>query len=167
MTTRQAGPKLAFKRRRDRDVYRAAQKAVRQHIAARNQLTRLGVLRSGRAVQSDFAEWIASTALGLRLSSNAVQESYDATDSHGRKYQIKARVTSSLEASTSFDFRKKPRGFDFLVSIFFDGQYGVLGVAKIPCSVVVTLGSQTKGRFSFRWNSRTRNDPRIVWVVRK
>jgi len=164
METREGGLMLPLKKKRDKEIYREAQKAIQQHIEAKSKLKNLKVLRSDRNVQSDFAEWIASRILDLRLSQNPVEKSFDATDSHSKKYQIKARVTSSLEAPTSFDFRKRPRGFDFLISIFFDGQYGVLGIAKIPCSVVIELGSQTKSRFSFRWNKRTRNDPRVEWV---
>ena len=52
METREAGPMLPLKKRRDREVYREAQKAIRQHIEAKSKLKQLGVLRSDRNVQS-------------------------------------------------------------------------------------------------------------------
>jgi len=164
-TRSQVPPKLPFSAPRDRDTYRAAQKAVRQHVAAADRLARLHVLRTGRAVQSDFAEWIVSKLLHVKLAPNTVQRSYDATDRTGAKYQIKSRITASLERPTSFDFRAVPKGFDYLVSVFFDDQFRVLGIARSPRSVVVRLGSLTSSRFSFRWNRRTRANRRVEWIV--
>lgn len=165
MGSRRADLEPPFKKRRDRVTYHSAQTAVRGHVKAVNKLRDLGVVRSERSVQSDFSEWIASNVLGLRLSPNRVEESHDATR-RGKKYEIKSRVVSSLQAPTSFDFRSRPKGFDLLVCVFFDSTFGVLGIAEVPRSAVIALGSQTKRRFSFRWNRRTRNDRRIKWKFR-
>jgi len=138
-----------------------AQDFIRCYIPSRQGLTKLGILRSGRILQSDYAEWLAAELLGLRLASNAVQKGYDATDKNGCTYQIKSRIVKAPNLRTSFDFKNIDEKFDYLLGLFFSSTFDLLGIVRVPYKVVGELGNQTRNRFSFRWNNRIAKDPRI------
>lgn len=158
-------PPSAFGRPRDRQRYRDSLKLFRQYADAIDGLKEIGVQKTDRAAQADFSEWVACRLLDLQPAPTAVQESYDATDRAGVKYQIKARQVSSLTEPTSFDSKARPkRSVRFLVAVFCDPRFRILGIAKVPYAVVVKYGSQTAGRFSFRWHHRMTHDPRIEWI---
>lgn len=137
---------------------------VDQYVDLREKLKKLGVLRSDRTIQSDYAEWLVARRLRLRLADNAVQAGYDATDSRNRKYQIKARRVSSLSSSTSFDFRSIKHPFDFLVGVFLDGRLKVLGIIKVERQDVRDLCRPNRSGIRLRWNRESAADPRIVRV---
>lgn len=136
---------------------------IQCYIAARQGLTQLGILRSERTLQGDYAEWLVAGMLNLQLSESTVQKGYDATDASGRTYQIKSRF---VKPSTSFDFGRpvEPSDFDFLVCVFFSPDYEVVEVFLVPCEVVRELGVRNTSSFRFRWNKRTASDPRIKKV---
>ena len=140
---------------------------IRCYVASREGLKRLGILRSDRTLQGDYAEWVAAQVLGLRLEPSGVAKATDAWDDEGYSYQIKSRIVRSLFQSTSFDFRNIEHHFDFLIAVFLSPSFEVLAMLKVPYGVVRELGSQTKSTFRFRWNqSMAQNlDPRIEPVI--
>jgi len=150
----------------DMETYNFALRAVKKYQVSLKELKELGVSRSERSLQADFAEWIVARLLDLELSESQVEANFDAIDHLGNRYQIKSRILSSLAANTSFDFRKKPKGFEYLVTVFFDEQLNLLGVVRVPISVVVEFGSQYESRFSFRWKAATRQSPNLDWIYR-
>ncbi|MFO0836009.1 MAG: hypothetical protein U0638_13640 [Phycisphaerales bacterium] len=85
----------------------------------------------------DFTEKIVINALGLKgtRKSNA---GHDATDSRGKRYQIKGRRITSHNPSRQLSFMREleSRPFDHLVGVLFDADFSVLRAAKIPFRVV-------------------------------
>jgi hypothetical protein len=134
---------------------------VRRYLAVRAALKAATVLRSDRTVQSDYAEWLAARRLRLRLVPTSIQAGYDATDSRQRKYQIKARVVHSLSRNTSFDFHSLEHPFDFLIGVFFDNDLRLLGIIKVPRSVVEEKSRSNRGSARLRWSRTLAADPRI------
>lgn len=131
------------------------------YLSARTALKEAGVLKSDRTIQSDYAEWLVARRLHLRLMQSSVQAGYDAVDARGRTYQVKARVVRSLAATTSFDFRSFEHSFDFLVGVFLDDQLNLLGMIKVPFSVVAEISQSNKGSRRLRWNRTTAQDSRF------
>ena len=138
-----------------------AQDIIKCYLSARDALWKLGILRSERMLQGDFAEWMVSKMFGLKLPSNTVQAGFDAEDDSGRKYQIKSRIVPESVEHTAFDITDIEADFDFLICVFFTEQFVVKGILQVSREVVKELGSQTKKKFSFRWNRETSEDSRI------
>ena len=138
-----------------------AQYFIRCYSASRQGLARLGILRSERSLQGDYAEWLVAELLGLQLAPSGVQKGYDAIGSDGAKYQIKSRVVASLTATTSFDFRTLESDFDHLIGVFFSPLLDVLGIIKAPYATVADHVSTNTNSVRFRWNRTTERDPRI------
>ncbi len=142
-----------------------AQYFIKCYLAARQGLTKLGILRSERTLQSDYAEWLVAELLDLQLAPSTIQKAWDAKDAQGRTYQIKSRQVSNLSENTSFDLRRIEEPFDYLVCVFFSCTFELLGIARVPYAVVRELGRQTATSFRFRWNKRTASDNRIEKLV--
>jgi hypothetical protein len=136
---------------------------IRRYVGAREALKDLGVIRTERNFEGDYAEWLVSRMLNLDLSASSVQKEIDGRDPQGKTYQIKSRRVGDLSsARTSFDMRDPARlRFDYLVAVFFSLTFKVLGVIRIPHNVVMELGSQTRSTFRFYWNRRNSMDARV------
>lgn len=101
------------------------------------ELRRREVVRSNNAPAGDYAEWLASRALGGTLVPPSVK-SYDVELPDGRRIQVKARVVSEPptagQLQTSFF-----RSWDFdaaLLVLLRDTDYAVLRAALLPVDVV-------------------------------
>lgn len=145
----------------DQEKLDLAQYFIKSYLSSRQGLTRLGILRSERNLQGDYAEWLVSKLFGLQLTDSTVEKGFDAVDSRGRKYQVKSRVVKDLQRNTSFDIADIENQFDFLVGVFFSQDFQLLGIIKVPYDIVKELGSQTTKRFSFRWSKKVAEDDRI------
>lgn len=155
---------ITLERREDQEFetkLELAQDIIRCYLSARDALWKLGILRSERMLQGDFAEWFVSRMFGLKLPTNTVQAGFDAEDEQGRKYQIKSRIVPDLMEHTAFDISDIDADFDFLVCVFFNEQLAVKGIVQASRDVVKELGNQTQKKFSFRWNRATSQDSRI------
>jgi len=144
-----------------------AQYFIECYIASRQGLTKLGILRTERNLQGDYAEWLAAEIMGLKLVQSTVQKAYDAVDDVGKTYQIKSRLVESLSQNTSFDLRSIDSYFDYLVCVFLSPKLDLLAIIRVPYKVVRELGIQTKTTFRFRWNKQVSKDPRIEWIWTK
>ena len=138
---------------------------IRCYLEARNGLKQLGILRSDRLLQGDYAEWVVAQLMGLELASSTVEKAIDARDSEGHTYQIKSRVVEHLRQNTSFDIRDIADRFDFLILVFLSPSFEVLAILKVPYEVVRELGSETASTFRFRWNRSVASDPRLERVI--
>ena len=141
-----------------------AQYFIKCYIAAREGLKKLGILRTERNLQGDYAEWLATEMMGLKLMPSAVHKAYDAVDKNGKTYQIKSRLVKSLNDNTSFDLQSIDSHFDYLVGVFLSHSFDLLAIIQVPYEVVKELGTQTKSNFRFRWNKQVSKDPRIKWI---
>ncbi len=133
---------------------------IGSYLASKMGLEKLGILRTQRDIQADYAEWLAAELFGLELATNTVQEGWDAKDDT-YTYQIKCRKVKSLCDSTSFDFKGLKANFDFLICVFFAADLQILGVIKVPYAVVEEVSAQNKSNMRFRWNRERARDERI------
>jgi hypothetical protein len=156
-------PTFRFTHDNDNQTLTEARGLIRRYVEAREALKDLGVIRTERNLQGDYAEWLVSRMLDVDLSESAVQKGIDGRDAEGKTYQIKSRRVSDLaSARTSFDMRDPDRlRFDYLVAVFFSPAFELLGVVRLPYDVVMELGSQTRSTFRLRWNRRNAEDPRV------
>jgi hypothetical protein len=138
-----------------------ARHLVACYLSSRAGLKQLGILRTERTLQGDFAEWLVGHLLDIRLSPSTVEKHIDGVDRAGRTYQIKSRVVSSMSQSTSFDFRGAEIDCDFLVAVFFDRSFEVLAVLRVPRKVIIALSTATGSGLRFRWNRSCANDRRV------
>jgi len=145
----------------DKETLETARHLIRRYLDAREGLKRLGILRSGRTLQGDYAEWLVARLLGLQLSESSVEKGLDAEDSQGRTYQIKSRIVSNLSSPTSFDLNNPKFRFDYLVAVFFSPEFEVLGILRVPHDVVMELGSQTSSTFRLYWRGTSTLDSRM------
>jgi len=147
-----------------RDTLAVAGHLIACYLSARAGLKQLGILRTERTLQGDFAEWLVAHLLDLKLSPSSVERHIDATDAAGRTYQIKSRIVTGMSESTSFDFRASELAFDFLIAVFFDQSFDVFAVLRIPRDVVAALSHQTASTLRFRWSRACADDSRIERV---
>jgi hypothetical protein len=145
----------------DKETLQSARHLIRRYLDAREGLKKLGILRSERTLQGDYAEWLVARLLDLQLSESSVEKGFDAKDSQARTYQIKSRIVSDLSSRTSFDLGNPEFRFDYLVAVFFSPGFDVLGILRVPYDVVIELGSQTSSTFRLYWKGMSSLDSRM------
>lgn len=110
----------------------AAGLLIREYGTTRKGLHALGILRSNRSLQDDYAEWLVVHMLPLSLCRNPIQKGYDAQDAEGRRYKVRSRIVESLQEATSFDFGPSGSSFDYPAAVFFNKALDVLGIVLAP-----------------------------------
>jgi hypothetical protein len=138
------------------------QSSVLDELCARN------VLRSRNNPTGDYAEWLVSERLGLKLVQKS-SKGYDAVDTEGRKFQIKGRrAGSALKAPLLGTIRDYESGaFDFLIAVVFDLDWSVRCAAKIAHSDLkefLTFRKHVNGH-NMRLNSTMFGDQRIADIT--
>jgi len=99
------------------------------------QLRTRGITRSENVPTGDLAEFLFCRAYGWEQAGNS-EQAFDATDSEGRRYQIKGRRIHKRTSSRQLSAIRDLDGFDTLAAVLFDHHYGVLKAALIPNEVV-------------------------------
>lgn len=101
---------------------------------------RARVIRTYNSPVGDFAEWLVSQKLGLRLEKNSAR-GLDATGSDGLRYQIKCRwertdfpTPQSRELGVIRSLEKNQ--FDFLIAVIFDSHFQVRAAYQIPHEII-------------------------------
>ncbi|HTX22205.1 MAG TPA: hypothetical protein VMD27_10170 [Candidatus Aquilonibacter sp.] len=153
--------KLEFNSQKVRDTLAVAGHLIACYLASRAGLKELGILRTERTLQGDYAEWLVANLLNLKLSPSTIEKHIDAMDAEGKTYQIKSRIVSSMTQSTSFDFRSSELIFDFLIAVFLDQKFDVLAVLQVPREAVIALSHKNASSFRFRWNRACADDARV------
>jgi hypothetical protein len=133
------------------DTFATASYLIRCYSASRDGLKHLGILRTDRNLQGDYAEWLVARHLKIRLVSNTVEKGIDAFDGDGKSYQIKSRIVKDVNQPTSFNINNIHHKFDYLVAVFFDHSLNVLGILRVSYASVMNHGKQTASSFRFRW----------------
>jgi len=112
------------------------------HSSVLDELRHRNVIRSKNNPTGDYAEWLVSTKLGLALETNSAK-GFDASDSQGLRYQIKARRVTPENRSTQLGVIRNLEGkdFDFLIAIIFDADWHVRYAAKIPHQAISLLAT--------------------------
>lgn len=108
------------------------------YAAVMHLLRHHGIVRSFNNPVADVAEWLVSTKLNLKLAANS-SKGYDAVDSEGVRYQIKARwlatPRSSKQLSALRDLTRDP--FDHMIAVMFNDNFEVEYAAQIPIAFVL------------------------------
>ena len=101
------------------------------------ELRRRKILRSDNTPTGDYAEWLVSQTLGLKLEANA-KAGYDAVDALGNRYQIKARRLATEKTSRQLSAIRNLNSdpFDQLIVVIFGTEFQVLECWQIPIDVV-------------------------------
>lgn len=141
---------------------------LRLYSAVLEELRRRGITRTSNNPVADYTEHVVARFLSLRLADNSVS-GYDATDSEGRRYQIKGRrltrQNGSTELSALRNLAKRP--FEFLVAVVYRADFSVDYAGIVPYVVVVELSKYTKHTNAHRFLMRRSvlEDPRVTDVT--
>jgi len=102
-----------------------------------DELKGRGVVRTRNNPVSDYAEWLVTQKMGLKLmpSSNL---GYDATSVGGKRYQVKGRRLDLTHNSRQLSVIRNLNAneFDYLIGILFDKDFTVKEAYKIPHAVI-------------------------------
>ena len=115
------------------------------HCAILDELRKRDIVRSKNNPTGDYAEWLVSTKLGLRLE-NKSAKGWDAIDANGVRSQIKGRRVTPDNPSTQLSVIRDldSKDFDILIAVVFDEAWCVRSAAKIPHDVVSKLATFRK-----------------------
>lgn len=102
-----------------------------------SELKLRGILRSDNTPTGDYAEWVVSEALGMLLEAKS-KTGFDATDTNGLRYQIKARRLMTPKTPRHLSVLRNLDGdpFDFLIIVLFGPTFDVLECWQVPIEVV-------------------------------
>jgi len=95
------------------------------------------ILRTKNNPVGDYAEWLVHTAFGYELQTNS-NHGFDAKDTDGTRYQIKARRITPDNKSTQLSAIRNlgEKDFDFLIVVLFDQEFTAYKAVQIPHSTV-------------------------------
>ena len=115
---------------------------LQTHAGIIDELMRRGIVRTKNNPIGDYTEWLVCNTLELKIEPNS-KASYDGTDANGLRYQIKGRRILNRGAPTQFSVIRNldDAGFDFLVAVVFDGNYGVRYALQIPHSHIKQIAT--------------------------
>ena len=104
---------------------------------ATQELRQRNIVRTLNNPLGDYAEWLVSNALGLKLANNS-SSGYDAIDDEGNKFQIKAwRVTLNNPSKQLSAIRSlQAKDFDTLIAVIFNEHFDLLESFAIPHEVI-------------------------------
>jgi hypothetical protein len=111
------------------------------HSEVLEALRQRKVIRSKNNPTGDYAEWLVSEKLGLKLAQKS-QMGFDAIDeTTNLRYQIKGRRVTQDNKSTQLGTIRnlEDSDFDFLVAVIFDVNWQVVRAAKILHEFVADL----------------------------
>lgn len=111
-------------------------KQLNKYTEIIEKLKKAGIIRTGKVV-ADYGEYIAYHKLKLNLANSTVNKGYDATDSKGKKYEIKTRKASTWNKPTIFPIsRSQLEVVDFLIYVEFDNKWNLVRLLKIPAKKI-------------------------------
>lgn len=117
---------MAFKKYRDKELLKLWSMLM-------NEMRSRGLVRSNNNPTGDYAEKIVSEKLGLKLAGGS-NKGFDAVDSKGIRYQIKARRMTSQKTSRQLSVIRNlaAKDFDYLLAAIFDSEFSLKQLWKIP-----------------------------------
>lgn len=105
------------------------------------ELNSRGVVRTFNSPVGDYAEWLVSTKMHLKLETNSTK-GYDAIDETNlAKYQVKSRwerdgVSSSKRRALNVIRNYEDNQFDYLIIVIFDDNFNVKEAYSIPHEII-------------------------------
>lgn len=129
-----------------------------------DELRKRGIARTGNNPIGDYAEWLVTERLHLTLSANSTF-GYDATDSSGKRYQIKAR-RGGIQLSAIRNAEQAL--FDYLIAVMFSQDFSISIALKIPQSLVLKMARYTihTNSHTLLINSAITRDPRVENITK-
>ena len=139
---------------------------TRIYREARRPLETLGVLEVGHFLEGEYAEWLVCKLFGLKRATRNTRD-YDAEDTRGTRYQIKARVLRDGSKNTSWDFGKRePTGFNYMIGLIIEADWTVQLIICVDRPTVIAQKKPEQKDWRFRWSSKTAADERVVNLYR-
>lgn len=125
------------------------------------ELRQRGVTRSSNNPVADYAEYLCEKALALTRTAKSAK-GFDATDSKGRRYQIKGRRLTTQSASRQLGVLRelKEDPFDYLAGVLFAEDFQVWKACLVPLSEVLAHSEYIERTKSWRFILRDR-----VWSL--
>ena len=110
------------------------------HSRVSEELRRRGLTRTGNNPVADLAELVVARALNLTLAEKSAA-GFDAIDSAGRRYEIKARRETIRSRPTHLSAIRDldKHHFDRLVVLLFAEDYSILRASILPFEAVRRL----------------------------
>ena len=104
------------------------------------ELNRRNVVRTYNSPVGDYAEWLVSEKMDLRLEHNS-KKGYDAFDyASGLRYQIKSRWERGIPSNQSRELNVirnyDDNQFDYLVVVIFDEHFDVKEAYLLPHHII-------------------------------
>ena len=133
------------------------------HVGALKELRTRGVLRGENNPAGDLAEYLFCAAYGWQLEPGG-KAALDATDTDGKRYQIKGRRLAGHRPSRQLSAIRDVTGFDTLAAVLFDDIYRVMRAALIPAGVVRDRSSYTShtNSYTFRLQDEVWGVPDVI-----
>lgn len=118
---------------------------LRASAAITDELRNRGIVRSKNKPLADYTEWLVATKLDFSLESQS-SAGFDAVDTKGIRYQIKARRITPDNKSTQLGALRNLDSdpFDYLIAVIFEADFTINYAAKIPIKIVRELASYRK-----------------------
>lgn len=118
---------------------------LRLHASILSELASRGIVRTKNNPVADYAEHLVSKALSLTLEPKS-NKGYDATDSNGRRYEIKTRREDPNRKTTLTSPIRDLEGkhFDELIIVLFAEDYTVKKAIQLPRRLVKKVGKYRK-----------------------
>jgi len=142
----------------------SAKELLRLHASVIDELKLRRVVRTKNNPVGDYAEWLVSKTLQLKLAGKSVR-GYDATDADGTRFQIKGRrVTPDNPSRQLSAIRNLDAGdFDVLIALIFDAEFNVTEAVQVPHEVVVKYATYRKhtNAYVLHLRGEVLEDPRV------
>lgn len=126
-----------------------------------DELRRRDVVRSANSPISDYAEVLFCRAFGWTQENNSAS-GFDARDTAGQRYQIKARRLTDAPGSRQLSAIRNLAGdpFDLLAAVLFASDFSIHRAGLIPAAVV-----KSRVRRSGHTNSDVFHLRDDVWTI--
>jgi hypothetical protein len=132
-----------------------ARKLIFEIAKLKNRLQKLGVVKSGGEITSDYAKWFCSVKFGLELCDKN-KFGHDALSKFGKRIQIKTIVGSDIDFKTTFD-EIQVCEFDYLLIVFINETTGLIdSIYKVAQDIVTKFLSNDKDK-KFEWRRESRS----------
>jgi hypothetical protein len=119
---------------------KSTQELLRLYCETLTELRRRGLTRSANNPVADISETLMANTLALDLVKGSTT-GYDATDSSGKRYEIKGRRITPQNKSRQMSFIRglDMAHFDFLAGVLFDENFDIMRGCIIPRDTVKRL----------------------------
>lgn len=138
------------------------------NVKITEELRNRNVIRTANNITGDLAEHLFCTAFCWTQAPNS-ERGFDATDTDGKRYQIKGRRVHRRNPSRQLSALRniENKQFEFLAGIIFDDNYRVTRAAIIPHSIVVAQSTFVEHTNSSRFmlNDRVWSEKGVLDVT--